>query len=88
MKYIFKNEVVEIILRSSKKYKNPFNDVEVDFIFEYKDGERITVPAFWDGEYIWKVRFSSEKEGKIRYVSVCNDKTNTCLLYTSDAADE
>lgn len=44
------NRVVEIELRSTGEYKNPFMDVTLDVEFVAPSGDKKLVPAFWAGE--------------------------------------
>ena len=50
-------KVFETSFVSTKDYSNSFMDVQVDVLFE-KDGEQWNIPAYWDGENIWRVRFA------------------------------
>ena len=34
----------EITLKSSKEYKNPYTDVDIDAVFTHADGTRISTP--------------------------------------------
>ncbi len=71
-------EVFETTFTSSKDYKNPFMEVEVDVIF--KQGvKQWKVPAFWAGGKQWTVRFSPQIQGEFTYHVECTDKGNTGL---------
>ena len=48
---------------SGQAIGNPF-DVEVKGEFTGPDGTRITVPGFYAGENVWKIRFSATKPGR------------------------
>jgi hypothetical protein len=56
-------QAVEIVLTSSVTYADPFQDVDVTATFTGPDNEVITLPAFWDGGRIWKVRFAPPQIG-------------------------
>ena len=71
-------KVFETSFESSKEYKNPFMDVEVDVIFSNGKKEW-KVPAFWDGRRIWKVRFAAPEKGDYSYHAVATDKSNKGL---------
>ena len=71
-------KVFETTFESSKSYTNPFTDVEIDVVFE-KDGKSWKIPAFWDGENTWKVRFAPPETGTYSYRLVSNDKSNNSL---------
>ncbi len=69
----------EIVFESDFDYDKPFFDVSLDVVFISPDGERMTVPAFWDGENIWRVRFAPTKVGVWEYTSICSDVKDTGL---------
>jgi len=70
--------VFESSFASSKKYENPFTEVEVDVVF--KQGEKQwKVPAFWLGDKKWTVRFAPPTLGKYTYRVECSDKANPGL---------
>ena len=71
-------KVFETSFESSKDYGNPFMDVQVDVLFE-KDGKSWKIPAFWDGDNIWKVRFAAPETGVYSYRVVSSDKSNKGL---------
>ena len=50
---------------------NPFKDIKLSGQF-IKDGDTISVPGFYDGEGIFKIRFMPQKEGKWNYVTSSN----------------
>ncbi len=82
--YATKNEtaeqgvVFETSFETSKKYDNPFADVEVRVIFN-NNGNHWTVPAFWAGGNKWTVRFAPPVVGKYGYRVECSDESNTDL---------
>jgi hypothetical protein len=52
----------ETSFESARDYENPVQDVSVEVEFQCA-GTRVTTNAFWDGERIWRVRFSPEMAG-------------------------
>ena len=68
----------EVVLQSSKTYKDPFNDVDVDLILT-NGNVTYTIPGFWDGGAIWRVRFVCTSAGTWTYTTKCTDETNTGL---------
>ncbi len=68
----------ELEFTSTKKYDNPFEDVDLDVIFTNGTRE-MKYPAFWDGGDIWRVRFSLPETGQWQYNAVCTDTENTGL---------
>jgi hypothetical protein len=85
-------KVTEIAFTSSKTYTSSFDDVEMDVIFTHITGQEIKVPAFWDKDNTWKVRFAPTLTGSWTYKTVCTDTQNTglnnitgnitCIAYT------
>ncbi len=83
----------ELVLVSDKEYDDPFNDVDVDLILT-NGTVTYTIPGFWDGNNIWRVRFICPTAGTWTYTTVCTDttdaglhnKTNTftCTEYSGD----
>lgn len=73
------NRVVEIELRSTGEYKNPFMDVTLDVEFVAPSGDKKLVPAFWAGEKTWKVRYASPETGTHAYKTICSDEEDTGL---------
>lgn len=71
---VTQNRVAEWSFASSKAYDDPFNEVELSFVFEDEQGASQTVPAFWGGGDIWRVRFSTPRLGKFHYRSLCSDE--------------
>ncbi|MBE7092156.1 MAG: DUF4038 domain-containing protein [Clostridiales bacterium] len=68
----------EVVLKSSKEYKDPFNDVDVDLVLT-NGNVTYTIPGFWDGGTVWRVRFVCPTEGTWTYTTQCTDKSNTGL---------
>jgi len=68
-----KNCVLEMRLRSSVGYWDPYNDVDVDFVFEGPEGTSLRVWAFWAGDNVWAVRFAGEQPGNYKFESVCSN---------------
>ena len=50
---------LEITLTSKTDYENPYKDVAVWADFTNQKDDTIKRPAFWDGDNIWKIRFTS-----------------------------
>ena len=69
----------DIILKSEKKYDNPYKDVDIDAVFTHEDGTEINLYGFWNGGDEWRVRFAPTKTGKWDYVITCSDKDNASL---------
>ncbi len=54
----------EISIQSSKKYNNPYTDVDVWATFINDKGDSLVRPAFWDGGNGWKLRFAPPDAGR------------------------
>ena len=65
-------KVFEITLTGTS-IGNPFNEVQLlgRFII---NKDTITVPGFYDGEGVYKIRFMPQKEGKWTYLTTSNVK--------------
>ena len=63
MKFAMQNGLTEFSLISGKEYRDPFNEVQLDAVFTAPDGTERTVPAFWAGENVWRIRYSSPITG-------------------------
>jgi hypothetical protein len=50
---------LEITFTSQSDYENPYTDVAVWADFTNQHDDTIKRPAFWDGDNIWKIRFTS-----------------------------
>ena len=72
------NCVVEISFQSEKLYDNPY-DIDLDVIFIDSENKCIKVPCFWDGDRIFKCRFSSPKCGVWSFKTVCSESNDMGL---------
>ena len=68
-----KNCVTEIRFRSTVGYKDPYNELTLDVVFDGPDGVSLRVPAFWVGGRVWAVRFAGEQAGDYTFRSVCSN---------------
>jgi len=59
--------VGEWAVRCEHAYENPFADVKVDAIFTDPDGGAHAMPAFYDGDDTWRVRFRPDQPGTWTY---------------------
>ncbi|HWB96817.1 MAG TPA: DUF4038 domain-containing protein [Bryobacteraceae bacterium] len=71
--------VAEWAFRSGKSYADPFQEVELDVAFSGPDGIKSKVPAFWDGESVWRVRYAPPAPGRYTWSTICNDRANPDL---------
>jgi len=79
MYQVQQNCVMEVHFHSGKVYNDSFNEVELDVTFQGPNGSKQVVPAFWAGENLWKVRFSTPATGRYSYTTICSDKDNISL---------
>ena len=68
----------ELTFESEKVYPDPFNDVDID-LYLYGNGKKYTIPGFWYGDNVWKIRFACPEEGEWYFETVCTDEENTSL---------
>ena len=71
-------DVFEASFTSTKRYANPFMDVQVDVIFRSGD-QKWVVPAFWTGGDKWTVRFAPPVRGEYTFGVKCSDPANKAL---------
>ena len=62
--------VHDLSLRGSTNHANNFT-LDVSATFQGPNGERLTIPGFYDGENTWKVRFSPVAPGQWQYTTRC-----------------
>jgi hypothetical protein len=70
--------VAELDFTSAKTYSDPFNDVDLDVIFNH-GGKSWRVPAFWRGGQRWTVRFAPPEPGTYTYRLESTDRHNRSL---------
>ena len=75
---VIANRVIEFSFSSSLPHADPFNDLELDVVFEGPGGSR-RVPAFWAGGQEWRVRFSAVQPGRYSFHSQCSDPNDNGL---------
>ncbi|MCD6396972.1 MAG: DUF4038 domain-containing protein [Spirochaetaceae bacterium] len=79
MLYTEVNIPIEFSLKGEKKYRDIFNEVDVDIIFTSPEGIKIKLPAFWKGENEFGVRVSFPEEGIYEWESFCSEKEDRGL---------
>lgn len=80
---VHKDYYIELHFHSDKSYDAPGEDVLLDVIFTNETQQSIKVPAFWNGQQHWVVRYSSRMAGKHTYLSECNDTNNQQLHHVT-----
>ena len=63
-------DVFEVVLNGPSD-GNPYMDIELDAVFK-NDEESISVPGFYDGDGIYRIRFSPDTEGEWSYRTKSN----------------
>lgn len=67
----------ELHFQSSVVYKKPFYDVDFDFIFKHQQsGTTLKVPAFWNGDQEFIVRYALTETGLWDFTIECSDASN------------
>src|SRR5262245_36583299 len=84
-------ERFEATFESASDYANPVQEASLTAAFTSPQGEKSTVPGFWDGGKTWRVRFQPTGPGKWKFETTCSDKANKGLHgqsgeYTATAA--
>lgn len=69
----------EFTLLSEKDYADPLSMAEIDAVFTHESGASVTVPGFWDGGNVWRIRFAPSLTGKWSYTVTCSDPENPSL---------
>lgn len=64
----------ELTFISDASYTNPYKDVDISATFTGPNMESMTVPGYWDGGNVWKIRFSPTVAGTWTYAT---SSTNT-----------
>jgi hypothetical protein len=62
--------VGEWTMSSGRSYASPFADVQVDGVFTAPSGRESRMPAFYDGDGTWRVRFNPDETGSWAYRTV------------------
>lgn len=68
----------ELSFTSSKEYADPFNDVDISLVL-FGNGRQYTIPGFWAGNNVWKIRFVCPSAGVWYFKTVCTDTDNKGL---------
>lgn len=63
---------VDIPFEAENDYDRPFYDVLLDVTFTSPSGTEYVMPAFWDGDKNWKVRFAPTEYGVWKFTSKAN----------------
>lgn len=65
--------VYETSFTSSGGSQNPYLDLSASVTFRAPNGQQLTIPMFWDGDRVWRVRFSPNQVGTWTYTTSSAD---------------
>jgi len=66
-KTVAQYEIYEIAFEAANHYENPYIDLKAEAKLISPDGSIWSIPLFWDGGQIWKLRVSPDIQGKWSY---------------------
>ena len=78
-RFAVQNAPTEWTYTTTKQYRDPFNELELDVVFTTPSGQPHRVPAFWGGGSIWRVRYAPPEPGRYSFHTVCSDASNKDL---------
>jgi hypothetical protein len=64
--------VIALALTAARKHTKPFTNVEVMATFTAPSSATFTVPGFYDGNGVWKIRFMPYETGVYRWTTTCS----------------
>jgi hypothetical protein len=73
------NVMVELTLKATRNYADPFNGASLEAIFNDPQGRELRVPGFWDGADRWRIRYASSIPGTHHFRTVFSDTRDTGL---------
>ena len=76
MKSVLGNHVAELTLTAAGPIPARPDTLTVSARFTAPDGSERTVPAFWDGGRVWKIRYSSPQIGLHRFETACENPSD------------
>src|SRR6266496_92444 len=82
-KFVSDYERFEQSFDSSVNYDNPLQEASLTVAFTSPQGDKLNVPAFWDGGKTWRVRFAPTQLGKWKFETICSDQNNRGLHHQS-----
>ena len=84
----------DIVLSAKKTYDNPYLNQAINCQFTGPQGQKMTIPGFWDGGQKWVIRFAPPVVGKWTYIVSAADTADAglhnikgelyCTKYTGD----
>lgn len=73
----------DIVLTAGKEYANPYLDQAIHCEFKGPQGQKMTIPGFWDGGKKWVIRFAPPVVGKWSYQVKAADTADAGLHQVS-----
>jgi len=73
MIHSIRNVPLEFSLTPQEPYRDIFNEIEVDVVFEGQNEKKWKVPAFWAGGNVFRVRFAAPEPGSYTWQSICTN---------------
>lgn len=73
------NVPIEIGFTAQRPHADPFHEVTLEMHVTAPDGTAKSIPAFWAGGAVWKVRYASPQTGLHRWRTACNDAQDAGL---------
>jgi hypothetical protein len=70
---------VELAFTAARPYRDIFNEVEVDVVFQAPGGAEMRVPAFWAGGSVFRVRYASAEPGRHSFRTLCSNPDDAGL---------
>ena len=69
----------DIVLTAKKEYATPYLNQAINCQFTGPQGQKMTIPGFWDGGQKWVIRFAPPVVGKWSYVVSASDTADSGL---------
>ena len=69
----------DIVLNAKKTYGNPYTEQAINCQFTGPQGQKMTIPGFWDGGQKWVIRFAPPVVGKWTYTVSAADTADAGL---------
>jgi hypothetical protein len=66
-------QMTELVFNTQKSHSNPFTDTNLTCEFDGPNGERLVISGFYDGNGVWRVRFSPTATGQWSYLTSSSD---------------
>jgi hypothetical protein len=78
-RFAVQNCATEWSYTTSRVYRDPFNEVQLDVVFTDPSGTEYKMPAFWAGGSTWRIRFAPPSSGVYSYRTECSNRSDSSL---------